>query len=489
MPRDASGNYTLPPLNPVVGGTIIDVNWANPTLADIASQLNNVYTRDGLLGPLGQFKVIDGTVAAPSLTFNSEPILGIFRESAGSLAVAAGGEVIARFSTLGVQFIKAPLVPKVLFENGTALLPSVAFFSEPNTGMFKSAAGVIGWSILGVERMVLGAAGIGAQGLSISGAASLGSLAVGGAATVGGALGVTGSITAAGLVVPSLLADPNATINNLFIGNPIASALFQRSGANAMNIRIGDSSGSTFVNYGFSTIEMTAPVTIRSPKFLGSGGTYNPLADPNAVAFHGFGVNGGGLTMDQGGGIGFLSFYIQSNSARLRVFGSGNDYIHQFNSDGSQYSKLQYGYTDVTHYAYIGWDGANTSLQMVHNANTGRITEDSGGNMVFNVNGTNRGFFAVASGFYLMYSGSSWEVKKTESGVVTTGGGGLGVVTFAIPFVAAAIVCVAESSAGGQYLCQIVNKSTTGFTVRVVDLPGSLQPGIVVNWIAKERSQ
>lgn len=51
MPRDISGNYTLPAGNPVVDDTIIDVNWANPTMADIATQLNNVWTRDGNLGP------------------------------------------------------------------------------------------------------------------------------------------------------------------------------------------------------------------------------------------------------------------------------------------------------------------------------------------------------------------------------------------------------------------------------------------------------
>jgi len=50
MPRDVSGNYTLPIGNPVVSGTIIDVAWANPTMADVAVQLNNVLTRDGLLG-------------------------------------------------------------------------------------------------------------------------------------------------------------------------------------------------------------------------------------------------------------------------------------------------------------------------------------------------------------------------------------------------------------------------------------------------------
>jgi microcystin-dependent protein len=120
MPRDASGNYTLPLGNPVEGGTTIDVNWANPTMEDIATQLNNVFTRDGLLGPLDKFKLIDGTQAAPALTFNSELGLGLFRESQGVLAVASEGAVSARFSSTGVD------VPGVISRGGTpiALVPT-----------------------------------------------------------------------------------------------------------------------------------------------------------------------------------------------------------------------------------------------------------------------------------------------------------------------------------------------------------------------------
>jgi hypothetical protein len=98
MPRDASGNYTLPLGNPVIDGTIIDVNWANPTMADIAAQLNNVYTRDGLLGPQAPFKIIDGTENAPGLAFNSEPGLGWYRDGASVIGNAAGGQTVAWLS-------------------------------------------------------------------------------------------------------------------------------------------------------------------------------------------------------------------------------------------------------------------------------------------------------------------------------------------------------------------------------------------------------
>ena len=65
MPRDISGVYTLPAGNPVVNGTVIESAWANNTLSDIATQLNDVITRGGALGPTAPMKFADGTVALP----------------------------------------------------------------------------------------------------------------------------------------------------------------------------------------------------------------------------------------------------------------------------------------------------------------------------------------------------------------------------------------------------------------------------------------
>lgn len=47
MPRDNSGNYALPPGNPVVSGEVIESVWANTTTDDIALALSNSLSRDG----------------------------------------------------------------------------------------------------------------------------------------------------------------------------------------------------------------------------------------------------------------------------------------------------------------------------------------------------------------------------------------------------------------------------------------------------------
>lgn len=62
MPRDASGNYTLPSTNPVLSGDIITTAWGNGTMSDIATALQDSLSRTGQGGmqanlPMGGFQV------------------------------------------------------------------------------------------------------------------------------------------------------------------------------------------------------------------------------------------------------------------------------------------------------------------------------------------------------------------------------------------------------------------------------------------------
>ncbi|GAF72642.1 unnamed protein product, partial [marine sediment metagenome] len=47
MPRDGSGNYTLPSGNPVVSGTLITPSWANPTMSDLGNEMTDSLSRSG----------------------------------------------------------------------------------------------------------------------------------------------------------------------------------------------------------------------------------------------------------------------------------------------------------------------------------------------------------------------------------------------------------------------------------------------------------
>lgn len=112
MPRDGSGNYSLPVGNPVVTNTVISSTWANTTMSDIAAQLNNVFTRDGLLGPTGPFKIVDGTVAQPGLAWNSEPGLGWYRGGAGIISTASAGKVSSRLDASSAAGVVYQIFPR-----------------------------------------------------------------------------------------------------------------------------------------------------------------------------------------------------------------------------------------------------------------------------------------------------------------------------------------------------------------------------------------
>ena len=68
MPRNAQGVYSLPAGNPVVTGTTIDSTWANPTMADIASEITGSLPRNGAVGMTGPLILSDDATVALEAT-------------------------------------------------------------------------------------------------------------------------------------------------------------------------------------------------------------------------------------------------------------------------------------------------------------------------------------------------------------------------------------------------------------------------------------
>src|SRR5512139_1938908 len=119
MPRDSSGNYTVPSaVNPVVSGTPITDEWANTTLADVATGITDSLDRQGRGGMLGAFKITDGTVAAPGLGFTNESSSGMFRPSASVLAWSILGTERMRITATGVS------ITGTLSATGAVTLPA-----------------------------------------------------------------------------------------------------------------------------------------------------------------------------------------------------------------------------------------------------------------------------------------------------------------------------------------------------------------------------
>tara|TARA_R110000803_G_C11989465_1_gene321792 strand:+ start:16129 stop:17493 length:1365 start_codon:yes stop_codon:yes gene_type:complete len=97
MPRDANGTYTLPAGNPVVSGTVIETNWANPTMSDVGSEMSDSMSRSGKGGMLTQFKSISGTMGAPGVSFLDQLTMGLYRASASDMRVSINGVDRMRF--------------------------------------------------------------------------------------------------------------------------------------------------------------------------------------------------------------------------------------------------------------------------------------------------------------------------------------------------------------------------------------------------------
>lgn len=100
MPRDASGNYTLPPGFEAITGQTIQASQHNPPLLDIAQALTDSLPRSGSAPMLAPMLLQDGTVDRPALAFNAAPGVGIIRVGSG-IAFVSQGVVIATIGANG----------------------------------------------------------------------------------------------------------------------------------------------------------------------------------------------------------------------------------------------------------------------------------------------------------------------------------------------------------------------------------------------------
>ena len=152
MPRDINGNFTLVAGNPVAPGTIIEADWANTTLNDIAAALTGSLSRSGSGGMLVPFKNADGTLLNPGITWVNAPNSGIYRNSTRMGFVWQGVE---HFGMAGNAV--GANVP-FWFADGTLAAPGIAYLGDATSGMYKDATH-IGFVWQGAEKASLSAAG------------------------------------------------------------------------------------------------------------------------------------------------------------------------------------------------------------------------------------------------------------------------------------------------------------------------------------------
>ena len=101
MPTDANGVYSLPSGYLAVGGNTIQISQHNPVFEDVAAAMTQRLMASGANPMTGPLKAADGSVSAPSHTFNSDQATGLYKTAAG-FGVAVGGTKVAEFGSGGL---------------------------------------------------------------------------------------------------------------------------------------------------------------------------------------------------------------------------------------------------------------------------------------------------------------------------------------------------------------------------------------------------
>lgn len=101
MSRNGSGTMSI--LNSFSPNTEIESAKFNANFSDIASEITNSLPRDGQAGMTGQMKAANGSSSAPSLTFGSDPDTGLYRKSANTMGIVAGGTEVGTVDPEGLK--------------------------------------------------------------------------------------------------------------------------------------------------------------------------------------------------------------------------------------------------------------------------------------------------------------------------------------------------------------------------------------------------
>lgn len=132
-------NYDYEDLTPLTQG-----------LADARYLKRTGGTALGLINFLQGLSLNDGTVATPSASFSVDSTTGFYRGGAGILSVASFGvnsfNFGSTFNSSAVQF----RIP-----DGTLAAPSLAFINQTNSGIYRSAANQLAVSVNGVQQLRL----------------------------------------------------------------------------------------------------------------------------------------------------------------------------------------------------------------------------------------------------------------------------------------------------------------------------------------------
>jgi len=118
MPRQANGRYTLPEGNPVVNGSIIEADWANLTMDDLAQAISDCLDTNGTNTLKAPIKLVNGTASSPALSFLADASTGIYRDANGYVAVSYKGVPVFNVTPTGICTSILPTLDQNLTTKG-----------------------------------------------------------------------------------------------------------------------------------------------------------------------------------------------------------------------------------------------------------------------------------------------------------------------------------------------------------------------------------
>lgn len=121
MPRNSSGVYSLPE-SPFVPGTTIESAPVNSDFSDIATALTGSLPVNGSAPMTGQFQATDGSLSAPSISFDNATGTGWYLSDTNEVSYVANGVLAVTYNAdLTVDFASAIRVGNVSVSNANYL--------------------------------------------------------------------------------------------------------------------------------------------------------------------------------------------------------------------------------------------------------------------------------------------------------------------------------------------------------------------------------
>lgn len=154
-----------------MAGTVISSAAVNSDFSDIASALTGSFARDGQSPMLGQFRAVDGGLAAPGISFGNETNTGFTRPGAGQIGTVIQGVQVATFSSVGIV---STTPTQAALDNSTKLastgyvdaaITAAQTFAAGTVVLFYQTSAPTGWTKIVTQndkalRVVSGSGGV-----------------------------------------------------------------------------------------------------------------------------------------------------------------------------------------------------------------------------------------------------------------------------------------------------------------------------------------